>query len=75
MCEKVSLGYKQAHELLSSAFHPSLDHKKKKKIPKRVYFCDECQAWHLTSEPVSIEKRRRVYGILPKRETNFALED
>ena len=47
MCTKVSLGYREAHQLLNDMKHRHL-----KTIPKRVYFCKEHKQWHLTSKPL-----------------------
>ena len=50
-CEKRSLSYTQAHTLISRAHNNSYSKKKrKKKIPKRAYYCNICHTWHLTSK-------------------------
>ena len=58
MCNKIPLGYREAHELLNDIHS---HHRNGQKIPKRVYFCDSCKQWHLTSESIPNEKKRRVY--------------
>lgn len=49
MCSKIVFGYRHAHEIVS-ACHKSYSTHYHKKIPQRVYYCQECHAWHLTSE-------------------------
>ena len=47
MCDKIPyLTSSQAHEELSAMHGAKFA---RKKIPKRVYYCKECQAFHLTS--------------------------
>ena len=57
MCEKIGMGYREAHELLNWI------HSKRrnvgKKIPKRVYFCEECHLWHLTSQSVAAKDKKK----------------
>ena len=62
MCEKIPYGYKQAHELLNR-IRLSKSHTRKK-IPKRVYYCKEHRQWHLTSEAIRNDKKKRTYGEL-----------
>jgi hypothetical protein len=46
MCDKVPYGYAEAHRLINVAH---CHHHRGRKIPKRVYYCEECRQWHLTS--------------------------
>lgn len=47
MCAKIPYGYKEAHRRVNAAH----SHENRgRKIPKRVYFCEECRQWHLTSD-------------------------
>jgi hypothetical protein len=46
-CHKEKYSYRRAREIINdTAKHHSQG---KKKIPRREYFCEECQAWHVTS--------------------------
>jgi hypothetical protein len=49
MCGKVSFGYREAVKKLSR-YHNGHHSLRIDKIPKRVYYCKECKAWHLTSQ-------------------------
>ena len=52
MCAKVAMGYREAHQTLNqikSSKDRGRNSGRRKKIPKRVYYCENCQAWHLTS--------------------------
>ena len=46
MCEKIAYSYRRAGEVLNAAHKRNT---RKKKIPKRRYYCDKCRQWHLTS--------------------------
>jgi hypothetical protein len=50
MCTKQSLTERDANTIL----HNARKHRRRwpKKIPKLKYWCEECEAWHLTSQPL-----------------------
>ena len=48
MCAKIAMAYAEAHRLLNVAH--GRHNNRAKKIPQRVYYCEECKAWHLTSQ-------------------------
>ena len=50
MCNKISLTERDANTILHNARKNRRSWPKK--IPKRKYWCDECEAWHLTSKPM-----------------------
>lgn len=63
MCSKVAYSYRKAHELIADLHrngHGNRRHNRCRKddIPRRAYYCDECQAWHLThlACPVAMQR-------------------
>lgn len=46
MCAKLALPYREARRIIN---HAHKSHAGMKKIPKREYYCERCQAYHLTS--------------------------
>jgi uncharacterized protein YlaI len=51
MCDKISLTAREANGILNDARKRHYT-SRRKKIPIRKYWCDECEAWHLTSKPL-----------------------
>lgn len=49
MCHKITFGYRQAHEIIGKLKRRKY-RQHGKQIPRRVYYCDECHGWHLTSQ-------------------------
>ena len=47
-CQKVAFNTKK--DALSTLNHMKLQSRKRKKLPKRAYFCEPCQGWHITSQ-------------------------
>jgi hypothetical protein len=54
-CGKKSFSNKKSAENKLLAIQK--DHKEKKK-PVRVYRCEKCRQWHLTSKPIKVEKAK-----------------
>lgn len=57
-CNKRCYTEREANEVLNIV-HGSHQRKgRKKKVPKRKYYCEECAAWHLTSWSYYEQKKR-----------------
>jgi late competence protein required for DNA uptake (superfamily II DNA/RNA helicase) len=70
MCHKLAFSYKRAHEIANTCAERKKqrwkvercrrsNNKRLKKTPSRVYYCEECRSWHLTSNKVA--NRRKPY--------------
>jgi len=56
MCEKIPLSESEAHRVINYSRRRVKDkrghHRKPNKtIPKRAYWCEYCQAYHVTKQP------------------------
>lgn len=63
MCKKVQFSKKEAQTALNERLHKG----KKWSREKRIYYCGECNAWHLTSkkeyeEPIKLEIKDLKYA-------------
>lgn len=52
---KKCLGYREAHETVNAAKHSH----RGKHVPTRVYYCESCGLWHLTSMSYYIDTNKR----------------
>lgn len=51
MCDKIPLSKRQAATVVSQARKRHGCRNPNKTIPKRVYYCSECKAYHTTLKP------------------------
>lgn len=56
-CDKKSYTKKEANEVINSFKKGRKGEKRPKRIPKRIYHCDECNMWHVTSKDRKDDKR------------------
>ena len=61
--EKVCFTKRQARQVLNN-----IDYRKQYRKESRMYYCDYCNAWHLTSKPLGSTKE---YNIKLKLKNKF----
>jgi hypothetical protein len=58
MCHKMKFGYRTASRILAQVQTHAVP--KRFEGLRRIYYCKECDCWHLTSKPYMFDRRSHV---------------